>query len=72
MFMYLPGLLLKARKDKGITQNELAKKLGWSSSQFVSNWERRMCSAPVEKWPKIAKLLDLDMSEIVKAAKKRL
>lgn len=39
---------LKERRMKvGLTQSDVARKLGYSSPQFVSNWERGLASPPV-------------------------
>lgn len=38
--------LKKARIDAGLTQTELAKKMGWGNCQFCSNQERNIASLP--------------------------
>ena len=38
-----------AREKSGLSQLALAKKLGFSSPQYVSNWERGICGPPIEK-----------------------
>lgn len=51
------GQLIKtARTGAGLTQAQLAQKLGYSSPQFVSNWERAESLPPISTMPKIAKL----------------
>lgn len=35
------------RVAAGLTQSEVARKLGYSSPQFVSNWERGLANPPV-------------------------
>ena len=32
--------LTKVRKESGLTQRNVAQNFGWTSPQFVSNWER--------------------------------
>lgn len=43
----LAGFLKEKRVSVGLTQSEVAKKLGYSSPQFVSNWERGLANPPV-------------------------
>lgn len=50
------GQLVKsARKVAGLTQGQLAQKLGYKSPQFVSNWERGEAMPPISALSKIAK-----------------
>lgn len=43
------ALYLKdARVKAGLSQSEVAKELGYSNSQFVSNWERGKSSPPMK------------------------
>lgn len=48
-------LIKKARTQAGLTQASLAKKLGYESPQFVSNWERSESLPPIAALPKIAR-----------------
>ena len=41
--------LKNARVKAGIAQGALAKKMGYASAQFVSNWERGICRLPLKK-----------------------
>ncbi len=43
----LAEFLKEKRVASGHTQSEVAKKLGYSSPQFVSNWERGLANPPV-------------------------
>ena len=43
----LAGFLKEKRVSASLTQSEVAKKLGYSSPQFVSNWERGLANPPV-------------------------
>lgn len=45
-------LRLKAR----LSQTDAAKLLGYSSGQFVSNWERDLCRIPEKLLPKLAEV----------------
>jgi transcriptional regulator with XRE-family HTH domain len=41
--------LKKIREKSGLSQGELAKKLGYTNPQFVSNIERDACGLPLHK-----------------------
>ena len=43
----LAEYLKERRMQAGLTQSEVAKKLGYSSPQFVSNWERGLANPPI-------------------------
>lgn len=58
--MELCNYLLKAREMKGLTQKELADKLGIASAQLISNWERGLCAPPIKKIQKLSKILDVE------------
>lgn len=58
--------LAQARKEKGITQAQLAKRLGVTSGA-VSKWERCLCLPDVAKLADIAQALDLNILEVLKA-----
>lgn len=45
-----------ARESVGLSQRELAEKLGYSTGQFISNMERGLCSLPLNKMKKLCKL----------------
>lgn len=42
--LYLKGL----REKKKLSQLEIANKLGYKSSQFISNWERGLAAPPLK------------------------
>lgn len=48
-------LIKKARTNAGLTQAQLAYRLGYKSPQFCSNWERAESMPPIAALPKIAK-----------------
>lgn len=54
--------LIKARKKKGLTQEELAKALKCSSKATVSNWETGYSKPRLEVALAISKLLDEDLA----------
>lgn len=56
-------LIKKARHSAGLTQASLAKKLGYKSPQFVSNWERSESLPPITALPKIARFTKTKSTE---------
>lgn len=51
------GKVLKDKREKaGFSQAEVSKKLGYSSPQFISNWERGLSTPPVTSLRAIAQL----------------
>lgn len=52
----LGRFLREARIDSDLSQKEVAKKLGYASPQFVSNWERGIASPPMHCLPKICRM----------------
>lgn len=62
------GLKIKALRDKaGLTQPQLAAKLGVVPS-CVCDWERGFMKPRVERLPKLASILGVDVNELVEAA----
>ncbi len=53
-------LIKTRREEKGVTQNELAKKIGYAHAQFISNFERGYSPLPLKKLYKIRKILSID------------
>ncbi len=61
------GLYLKDKRvSSGLSQNSVADKLGYTSAQFVSNWERGLCSPPMDILNKLIKLYKLDAKILMK------
>lgn len=58
------NILTNARKKKGITQNELAKKL-FVTRQAISNWENGRAFPDVSVIFKLCKILDIDIRTII-------
>lgn len=65
-FFELGQYLREKRVNAGITQAELATKLGNVHTQFVSNWERGMCAPPNHCFQKLITVLDLNRDKLVK------
>lgn len=53
--------LINARKKIGLTQEELAKKVGYKGKQAIANLENGHSSPPLEKAFKIAEVLNEDV-----------
>lgn len=52
------GLFIKKmRLERGYSQADLAYSLGYTSPQFVSDWERGISSPPVKKLQELSQLL---------------
>ncbi|MCB0378100.1 MAG: helix-turn-helix transcriptional regulator [Bdellovibrionales bacterium] len=51
--------LREQREAAGLSQKEVATKLGYSSAQFISNWERGISAPPVKILRKLAKLYNV-------------
>ncbi len=60
-------MFLKERRiELDLTQKELSEKLGYSTTQYISNWERGLCGPPAKKIPEIIQLLKLSKSKAFK------
>lgn len=57
--------LADARSEAGLSQLELARELGYSSPQYVSNWERGICGPPLDKLYELSKSLKIDANTLL-------
>ena len=64
IFVQLGNHLKRARLKSGLSQMTVAKELGYTSSQFVSNAERHICSLPLNKLSKLVKLYGINREEL--------
>ena len=54
----LVGEFLKSSREKaGFTQLALARELGYTSAQFISNWERGIAMPPMVNLPELTRIL---------------
>lgn len=63
----LAQYLKKCREKAGYSQTQVSSKLGYTSPQFISNWERGLSHPPVRALNKLAKLYrvkGVDLGEI--------
>lgn len=59
------GTLLKEYRLKAqLTQHDLAQKFGYSTSQFISNWERGVSQPPMETLVQLSALLKIPKNTI--------
>ncbi len=56
--------LKEARLQVGLSQVDLAEKLGYETSQFISDWERGIHAPPIKNLSKICKLLNVNEQKI--------
>ena len=70
----------KSRVKAGLTQRQVASKLGYTSPQNVSNWERGLALVPMDSFVRLIKMyqidkreaLDVYMNEVIEKKQKRL
>ena len=70
------NIFKKYREAAELSQSEVAKRMGYSTPQFISNWEREVSTPPVKDIVKLAGIYkvspfamldyleDLEMSEV--------
>ena len=58
-------LILKYRKEHGLTQSEFGELLG-VSTQAVSKWERELCYPDIFLLPDISNLIGVSIDEMLK------
>lgn len=62
----LGGMIAFLRKEKGMTQLELAEKLG-VTDKAVSKWERDLCCPDIATLPKLAEVLGIRVDALMQA-----
>ncbi|MFZ4404326.1 MAG: helix-turn-helix domain-containing protein [Pseudobdellovibrionaceae bacterium] len=60
----LSEFLKNKREASGLSQKDVAKKLGYTSPQFISNWERGISNPPLPKVKRLADLYKIPHDEI--------
>lgn len=58
-------MIKEKRLEKKISQVKLAKFLGYSSGQFVSNWERGESYPPMDRLAKMALLFEVPKENLI-------
>ena len=64
--MPLHTYLRQKRLEAGLTQLDCAKLLGFSTAQFISNWERGVAKPPLKSVKKVAEIYNLDIAKFKK------
>lgn len=59
------GVLIEARKGAGLSQKAVSEAMGYSTPQFVSNWERGMSMPPVDQLKQLAKMYKADANQLI-------
>ena len=62
----LGGMIASLRKEKGMTQLELAEKLG-VTDKAVSKWERDLCCPDIATLPKLAEVVGIRVDALMQA-----
>lgn len=57
--------LQKMRLEAGLTQREVSLALGYSSSQFISNFERGIALLPLKKLRMLGKMYNMSLESVV-------
>lgn len=61
------GSFLKTKRvEAGVTQSKAAKALGYSSPQYISNFERGLCEPSVHTALKLTKVYGINKNELYK------
>ena len=63
-------LIRSARKEKGLTQKDVAEKLG-ITDRAVSKWERSICAPDIALLEELAEILDLSIAELISGEQHR-
>jgi transcriptional regulator with XRE-family HTH domain len=60
----LEKFLKEKREQAGLSQKQVADKLGYTTPQFVSNWERGVSSPPLKTLKKIGEMYHVSADEL--------
>lgn len=56
--------LFEKRTKAGLTQRDVSNVLGYSSAQFISNFERGIATPPLKKMKVLLKMYDMPVQEV--------
>lgn len=65
LFENLGTFLQKKRIKAGLSQGDVAKALGYSSPQFISNFERGLCAPPLNKLRTIITMYEVPAESVM-------
>ncbi len=60
----MKDFLKEKRVSAGLSQREVADKMGYSTPQFVSNWERGISHPPIAQLKKLAELYGIRAEDL--------
>ena len=60
----LAELLKQKRIRAGLSQRDVSDALGYSTPQFISNWERGISTPPMDAIPKLAEIYLSDIEDL--------
>lgn len=60
----LSVFLRESRMRAGLSQAQVARKLGYGTAQFISNWERGVSEPPLKALKVLAKIYSVSVDEI--------
>ena len=66
-FVAMAKLVRVEREISEHSQESLAKELGYTQGQFLSNVERGVCTLPPKHWKKLAKLIHVSLEDLIEA-----
>lgn len=61
----LSAYMKRSRESAGLSQLEVGRKLGFTSAQFVSNWERGISGPPIKSLIRLKSIYKLDVNYVV-------
>lgn len=60
----LAQFLKEKRSQSGLSQKDVATKLGYSTSQFISNWERGISQPPIHTLRTLAQMYNVGAEQM--------
>lgn len=63
--LLLAKYLKQKRIDSGLTQKDVSKFLGYSTPQFISNWERGLTDPPADTLSDLRRLYNIPKEELL-------
>ena len=60
----LGSFLKEKRQETGLTQKDIATEMGYTTPQFISNWERGLIAPPLTTIKKLITLYKCDPTEV--------
>lgn len=60
----LADFLQESRLNANLSQRDVADQLGYSTPQFISNWERGVSQPPISSLKKLAELYKISATEL--------